>query len=133
MSTDSYLTRGGVRVHRTVDAIPVTDAVEPLIEALDAHRGGLFTSSYEYPGRYTRWDMGFADPPLVLTARGRTLEVQALNTRGEVLLGPVAEALGALDAVESASRRADAITAVVRAPEGRFAEEERSRQPSVFS
>jgi anthranilate synthase len=133
MSTDTYLTRGGVRIHRTVDAIPVADAVEPLIEDLDAHRGGLFTSSYEYPGRYTRWDMGFADPPLVLTARGRSLEVQALNARGEVLLGPVAETLGALDAVESASRLADAVTAVVRAPAGRFVEEERSRQPSVFS
>ena len=36
-------------------------------------RGVLFSSSFEFPGRYTRWDMGFVDPPLVLTARGRAL------------------------------------------------------------
>jgi anthranilate synthase len=63
MSTDSYLTQGGIRVHRTVEAIPVADAIEPVIEALDGRRGALLASSYEYPGRYTRWDMGVVETP----------------------------------------------------------------------
>ena len=61
MTTDSYLTQGGVRVHRRVEEIPVDNAIEPIIEALDTHRGVLLASSYEYPGRYTRWDMGFVE------------------------------------------------------------------------
>ena len=95
MSTDQYETRGGIRVRRTVDDIPMANAIEPLIAALDAHRGALLASSYEYPGRYTRWDMGFVDPPLALVARGRTFRIEALNARGRVLLPPVAAALGA--------------------------------------
>jgi len=133
MSTDSYLTRGGIRVHRTVEAIPVADAIEPVIDALDSRRGALFASSYEYPGRYTRWDMGFVDPVLALVTRGRQARVEALNSRGEVLLPAVAGALERLDVIQGLDRRGAALTATVREPAGRFAEEDRSRQPSVFS
>ncbi len=50
MSTDQYETRGGIRVRRTVDDIPMANAIEPLIDALDARRGALLASNYEYPG-----------------------------------------------------------------------------------
>jgi anthranilate synthase len=133
MSSDSYLTRGGIRVHRTVEAIPVADAIEPVIDALDAQRGVLLASSYEYPGRYTRWDMGFANPPLVVTARGRRVAVEALNSRGALLLGPVEAAGRALGAVEAVERTADTVLVTVKTPAGGFVEEQRSRQPSVFS
>jgi anthranilate synthase len=133
MTTDSYLTSGGIRVHRTIEAIPITDAIEPVIEALDAHRGVLLASSYEYPGRYTRWDMGFVDPPLALVARGRRLHAEALNARGAVLLPAIAEALAGVDAIEGLERSDGALAGTVRAPAAGFAEEERTRQPSVFS
>jgi len=133
MSTDSYLTRGGIRVHRTVDAIPVDGAIEPIIAALDEHRGVLLASSYEYPGRYTRWDMGFADPPIVVTGRGRALRIDALNARGRRLLPAIHPALSGLDAIERAELESETVVVTVRTPAGRFAEEERSRQPSVFS
>jgi len=81
MISDSYLTGGGIRVHRTVEPIPMVNAIEPIVDALDARRGALLASSYEYPGRYTRWDMGFVDPPLALVARGRRLRVEALNRK----------------------------------------------------
>ena len=133
MTTDSYLTQGGIRVHRRVEEIPVDNAIEPIIEALDAHRGVLLASSYEYPGRYTRWDMGFVDPPLALVARGRRFSVAALNLRGRILLPVLADALAVLGAVEGIERREDAVSGTVGLPAGRFAEEDRSRQPSVFS
>ena len=85
MIATTYETAGGIRVHRTVDEIPVANAIEPVVQALDAHRGVLLASSYEYPGRYKRWDMGFVDPPLALTARNRDFRVQALNPRGRLL------------------------------------------------
>ena len=133
MTVSTYLTEGGVRIHRTVEEIPVANAIEPILEGLDAHRGVLLASSYEYPGRYTRWDMGFVDPPLVLTARGRAFRLEALNGRGRILLASIEATLRALDAVEQVSAGEDRLEGTIRAPAGRFAEEERSRQPSAFS
>src|SRR2546427_11771812 len=133
VSATTYETRGGIRVTRTIEEIHVANAIEPLIHALDAHRGMLLASSYEYPGRYTRWDIGFVDPPLVLTGRGRTFRIEALNTRGQVLLAPIAEKLEALDIVELVAGAEASLEGAVRRAAGRFAEEERSRQPSLFS
>jgi anthranilate synthase len=133
MISDSYLTGGGIRVDRTVEPIPMANAIEPIVDALDARRGALFASSYEYPGRYTRWDMGFVDPPLALVARGRRLRAEALNPRGLVLLPAIAQALQGLDPIEDFERTADAVAVTVRAHATGFTEEERSRQPSVFS
>ncbi|HLK11677.1 MAG TPA: anthranilate synthase component I [Candidatus Binatia bacterium] len=131
--SDRYTTRGGIGVERTIDEISVDGAIEPVLGALDARRGVLLASSYEYPGRYTRWDLGFADPPLALVARGRGFRVEALNARGRVLLPAIAAALEPLGAVASLAREDGALAGAVHAPAGRFAEEERSRQPSVFS
>jgi anthranilate synthase len=128
-----YTTRGGIRVDCEVAPADGVRALAELTAALDARRGALLASSYEYPGRYTRWDMGFADPPLVLVARGREVEAAALNARGRVLLGSIARALEALPASDSIARGEDSLVCRVREPAGRFAEEERSRQPSVFS
>ncbi|MGH2758166.1 MAG: hypothetical protein ACRDKJ_01235, partial [Actinomycetota bacterium] len=60
--TGVYVTRGGIEVRRETERIAVPGAVEPLIDAIDSRRGVLLASSYEYPGRYTRWDIGFVDP-----------------------------------------------------------------------
>ena len=133
MRMDQYETLGGIRVTRTVDDISIANAIEPIVAALDTHRGTLLASNYEYPGRYTRWDMGFVDPPLVLVARGRDFRVEALNARGRVLLPPVATALRSLAAVERVVTEDDSVAGTVRTPAGRFTEEDRSRQPSVFS
>jgi anthranilate synthase len=133
MRMDQYETRGGIRVTRTVDHISIANAIEPIVAALDTHRGALLASNYEYPGRYTRWDMGFVDPPLVLVARGRDFRVEALNARGRVLLPAIATALRSLAAVERVVTDDDSVAGTVRTPAGRFTEEDRSRQPSVFS
>ena len=133
MSTEEYKTNGGVRVTRTVESVGVDGVVEPLIDALDERRGVLLASSYEYPGRYTRWDMGFVDPPIELSSRGREVVVRALNTRGTVLLGAIEPALGGRAGVVSVERDGDALRAVVAEPTQRLPEEERSRQPTVFT
>src|SRR4026209_2346444 len=120
--TESYLTRRGVRAPRTAGDNPGHNAIEPVIDALDAHRRALLASSYEYPGRYTRWDMGFVDPPLVLVARGRGLRVETLNSRGAVLLPAIADALGGLDAIETLDRAESSLTLTVRPPAAGFPE-----------
>jgi anthranilate synthase len=132
-SSEQYVTRGGITVRRTVESVAVRHAVEPILEGLDERRGALLTSSYEYPGRYTRWDLGFIDPPVALTARGRRFRVEALNTRGRVLLPALGRTLAGLDVVAAINTGDEVVEGEVRAPAGRFTEEDRSRQPSVFS
>ena len=94
-----YKTQGDIEVRVEVTAIEPEAAIEDLVDRLDSARGVLLSSSYEYPGRYTRWDMGFVDPPLVLTSRGNIVQVQALNSRGEMLLVPVRATLNELEEV----------------------------------
>jgi anthranilate synthase len=130
---ETYRTRLGIQVHRTVEEIPVDGAIQPLIKALDLSRGVLLTSSYEYPGRYTRWDIGFVDPPLSLECRGRNFHISALNERGCFLLGIIAEVITRITAVVESEIRGHTLDGVIAKPSGRFAEEERSKQPSIFS
>jgi len=129
----SYVTRGGIRVERRKEAVDGRLAVEGLIDALDTRRGVLLSSNYDYPGRYTRWDMGLKDPLLELSSRGRTLEVKPCCERGELLVPPIRQSLAGLAEVESIEDIPGGLRVVIRKPERRFAEEERSRQPSVFS
>lgn len=131
--TERRTTRGGIVVQSTVQEIPVPGAIEPLVDALDSQPGVLLTSSYEYPGRYTRWDLGFVNPPLRLVGRGRAFELAALNARGRVLLPTLAAQLEALPAVAELNRADDVLQGTVHAAAARFAEEERSKQPSIFS
>jgi anthranilate synthase len=132
-STDSYSTRGGIVVHRVIEEIPVEGATEPITSALDSHKGLLFASDYEYPGRYTRWSMGFIDPPLEVTSRGRDFKVSALNERGRVVLAAIAKVLRGQHVVERIEVTDDVLSGTVEPPSERFPEEQRSKQPSVFS
>ena len=99
MQSQSYRTNGGILIRREISSRDYRPADRALADALDTRRGVLFSSSFEFPGRYTRWDMGFVDPPLVFTARGRRFLIEALNRRGLVLLNPIAEALAGLAAI----------------------------------
>jgi anthranilate synthase len=129
----SYTTKQGIRVLRTVEDVAVEGAIDQIVDALDTRRGALFASSYEYPGRYTRWDVGFVDPLLELACRGREVAITALNRRGRQLLPVLADVLAGLPELVSSALRGEQLTGVVAAPQHRFAEEERSHQPSVFS
>jgi anthranilate synthase len=131
--TQTYQTRGGIEVVRTRTPIEPEAAIAELIEQLDAKRGVLLSSSYDYPGRYTRWDMGFVDPPLCFSARGRTFSIEALNARGEVLVDALRGPLERLDALASFDASPRVLAGTVREPTLRFTEEQRSRQPSIFS
>jgi anthranilate synthase len=133
MNAETYVTRGGIAVQRTVEDIPLDGAIEPLIEALDSRRGVLLASSYEYPGRYTRWDIGLVDPPLQVVSRGRAVSVAALNARGAALIPFLTRALAGLPSVAWTPRGEVELLGVVAEPEAAFTEEERSKQPSVFS
>jgi anthranilate synthase len=133
MQLTSYLTKGGIRITREIRNHDYQPADTALACALDERRGVLFSSSFEFPGRYTRWDMGFVDPPLVFTARGRRFAIEALNERGVILLAPIAQSLASLAAALIERTCGERLSGRVEETNDRFPEESRSRQPSVFS
>ena len=75
-------TAGGIVVERVRHLTAYKGAIETYIDALNGRRGAVFSSNYEYPGRYTRWDTAIVDPPVVITSRARSMRIEALNARG---------------------------------------------------
>jgi anthranilate synthase len=125
----TYQTPGGVTVSCT--AAPFDpDVLADLTRQVQAVPGGVLSSGMEYPGRYSRWHVAYVDPPVEITASGRTITVRARNDRGLVLLPVLAGALRRAGAVTE-SEAAASVT--VTDPGGVFTEEERSRRPSVFT
>ncbi len=130
---EAFVTEGGITISRTRHSTPYVGAIDAYVDALDGRRGAVFSSNYEYPGRYTRWDTAIVDPPLVITARGRAMEIEALNSRGEVMLAKITAVVEALDDVTVTGRQARKTLVQVSEPGRVFSEEERSRVPSVFT
>lgn len=130
---ERFVTEGGVVITRQRSSTPYEGAINTYIDALDSRRGAVFSSNYEYPGRYTRWDTAIVDPPLSISARGRDMEIEALNARGEVLLQPVKSAIEALGEVDIVDADKTLISLKIAEPGRVFTEEERSRVPSVFT
>ncbi|TIL73249.1 MAG: anthranilate synthase [Mesorhizobium sp.] len=130
---ERFVTAGGVTITRERHDRPYEGAIDTYVDGLNSRRGAVFSSNYEYPGRYTRWDTAIIDPPLVISARGRAMRIEALNSRGEMLLPVVGKALGGLDEVMIAETSKKLIRLDVAKPGRVFTEEERSRVPSVFT
>ncbi|MBY5607536.1 anthranilate synthase [Rhizobium leguminosarum] len=128
-----YETKGGISVTRQRRAIPYGDAVSSYIDKLDERRGAVFSSNYEYPGRYTRWDTAVVDPPLGISSFGRDVWIEAYNERGEVILGFVTERLKTVSDIVLGASSARRLDLTVKTPDRVFTEEERSKMPTVFT
>ncbi|STX29290.1 anthranilate synthase (glutamine amidotransferase) component I [Legionella beliardensis] len=126
-------TLGGIHIECEEQPLAYDKAIEPLLEKLDSQRGALFASSFEYPGRYTCWDIGFVNPPLVISLVGAQICLQALNQRGEELLAIVHKQLEQTATIIISSYTPYACYLEVKSTQEVFSEEERSLQPSVFT
>ncbi|MEI9982769.1 MAG: hypothetical protein WDN69_05890 [Aliidongia sp.] len=93
MRFHSYVTEGGIRIRRAILPYRYEAGTTALAERLDTQRGVLLSSSVEFRGRYSRWDIGFADPPLVLTGRGARFHGRGAECAWRILLAPIATAL----------------------------------------
>ncbi|MHB1593255.1 MAG: anthranilate synthase component I [Streptosporangiaceae bacterium] len=149
-----YVTGGGITVTRTATPFRPGD-LAGIIRGVDERRGGSFSSGMEYPGRYSRWHIGYIDPCVEFTARGREFTATALNARGAVLLPALTQALLRAGRPTPASHDAEAdhdaaadhdaetghdtggahgsVTVLIPEPAAPVPEEQRSRRPTVFS
>lgn len=131
----TFVTAGGIVVISEVEGVsdPVAE-VKALESKLNRSRGVLLSSSYEYPGRYAQWTMGFANPPVCFESWSRKFKFTALNPRGIPFLVAINSVLKSCDAIEKVTAAgAESIEGTVKTPEGFYTEEERSKQPSIFS
>jgi anthranilate synthase len=129
---DSYRTAGGLAVSRTVAHFTGGTALDDLIALLDCRRGVVLSSGTTVPGRYESFDLGFADPPLVLETAGSQFAIQALNSRGEVLVAFLAATLREpdIDVTETSAVRIAGTILHGAAP---VDEERRTRRASAMS
>ncbi|HCL67184.1 MAG TPA: anthranilate synthase component I [Rhizobium sp.] len=128
-----YETRGGIKVTRQRRPFSYADAVNSYVDRLDERRGAVFSSNYEYPGRYTRWDTAIVDPPLGISCFGRKVWIEAYNERGEVLLAFIANKLKSTADLTLGASSARRLDLTVNEPDRIFTEEERSKIPTVFT
>lgn len=128
-----YITEGGIEVIRSTGRDDFKTALDDCLTALDQQRGVVLSSNYEYPGRYTRWELGFVNPPLAISAKGRSMVIEALNDRGVILMPAIHKQLKDLFILKSYKSEETRIELEINEPQGIFSEEERSRMPSVFS
>ncbi|MEM9333189.1 MAG: anthranilate synthase component I [Pseudomonadota bacterium] len=128
-----FETKGGFRVERESFPDTYETAIDTTLDRVNAQRGAVLSSNYEYPGRYTRWDTAIVNPPLGIEAQGRNVSVIAYNRRGEVFLKPILETLSAHDHVLQATQVGEQLNVRVKEAGKILSEEERSRAPTVFS
>jgi anthranilate synthase len=150
MDPTQFETGAGVRVSRTATPFD-PDVLAGITRQVEVRRGGVLSSGMEYPGRYSRWHLAYVDPCIELIARGRRLTATALNGRGLILLPVMGAAMRR--AAAAAGQPADppggsgppesgppegwppgnVAEVVIPQAHGTFTEEQRSRQPTVFS
>jgi anthranilate synthase len=133
MRTLRYTTKSGISVSRTVSRLPFKRGLKHLLRELDHHRGIYLSSGYEYPERYSRWDVASVCPPLEIVGRGRDIEFRPLNQRGQVLAEMFYAILRDHADWESLTLEGGTLQGHLKPLPALFSEEERSKQPSFFS
>jgi anthranilate synthase len=134
MRTLQYSTPHGITVTRTRSKASYRKGLRHLLRELDTYRGIYLSSGYEFPGRYSRWDLASTRPPLEILAFDRRVEFRPLNVRGEILNQMLHAVLGEHPHWDSFEMEGGGVLAGFLKPLPKlFPEEERSKQPSVFT
>src|SRR3954467_5485440 len=128
-----YTTPHGIEVTRTVSKANFRKGLAHLLRDLDHHRGIYLSSGYEYPGRYSRWDIASTCPPFEIVSYDRRVEFRPLNERGRRLLEILRPVLSAHPHWDEFGDESGILAGRLKPLPALFPEEERSKQPSVFS
>ena len=128
-----YTTPHGIAVSRTSSKASFQKGLKHLLRDLDRHRGIYLSSGYEYPGRYSRWDIASTRPPLEIVSYDRRVEFRPLNQRGERIAAMLQPVLEGHPHWQEFALREGRLEGVLKPLPALFPEEERSKQPSAFS
>ncbi|MFB4213207.1 anthranilate synthase component I [Shouchella sp. JSM 1781072] len=129
-----YLTEGKLRVTRHIQAVSPSKIEVDILPHLDTTKGAIFSSSFEFTGRYSRWDIAFLRPPLELTYSNDRYTIRALNERGAVLLNEIRTHFSKSDIpyIQHFTNQERSIEGSIPLGESIQNEEDRTKQPSIF-
>ena len=133
MREQSYTTPHGIVVTRTVSKVSFRKGLAHLLRELDQHRGIYLSSGYEFPGRYSRWDIASTCPPLEIVSYDRRVEIRPLNQRGRKIAELFHGVLADHPHWSEFGFEGEILAGRLKPLPALFPEEERSKQPSVFS
>ena len=114
----------------------VTDhktALDYVRQGIDLYKGALFSSGFEFPGRHSRWDIGFLNPSLEFILRGDSFVIKSLTEKGSFLLRHLKAKLENHPHGTLCAKDGNSICFEITRTQDFFSEETRSRQPSVFT
>jgi len=133
MSPERFKTAAGFEIEVTQSSLPIDTALDDVYQHIDSSKGALFSSGFDYPGRHSRWDIGFVDPAIEFLAKKKDFVFRALNEQGAALLVMIEPMLSRHPHVASLAVDSHSLQGKLALPAQFFSEEERSRQPSIFS
>jgi anthranilate synthase len=133
MREQRYTTPHGIVVTRAVSKVGFRKGLASLLRELDQHRGIYLSSGYEFPGRYSRWDIASTCPPIEIVSYDRRVEIRPLNERGRKIAGMFHVILAGHPHWAEFGFEGDILAGRLQPLPALFPEEERSKQPSVFS
>jgi anthranilate synthase len=133
MRLESYTTPSGIVVERSTSSVPYHRGLHAILKKLDTQRGIYLSSGYEYPERYSRWDVAAVAPPLEIIAAGREVHFKPLNARGAAINRMLEPVLANHPHWETFHAEHGAIHGTLKPLPALFPEEERSKQPTPFS
>jgi len=133
MREQSYTTPHGIVVTRSISKVSYRKGLVRLLRELDRHRGIYLSSGYEFPGRYSRWDIASACPPLEIISYDRRVEIRPLNERGRKIAALFHSILADHPHWAEFGFEGEILAGRLKPLPALFPEEERSKQPSAFS
>jgi len=128
-----YTTPHGIQVTRSASKTNFRKGLHHLLRDLDQHRGIYLSAGYEYPGRYSRWDIASTCPPLEIVAYDRRVEFRPLNARGAAMAQMFHGLLAGHPHWDQFGFEGEILAGRLKPLPALFPEEERSKQPSAFS
>ncbi|MDE3197788.1 MAG: chorismate-binding protein, partial [Acidobacteriota bacterium] len=128
-----YQTPGGISVSRVTSKLAWRQGLDRFLRQLDKYRGIYLSSGYEYPGRYSRWDIVSVCPPLELAGFQRDVTFRPLNERGAAINRILAPVLREEPYWDDFREESGVLYGRLKPMAKFFSEEERSKQPSIFS
>jgi anthranilate synthase len=133
MSQTVFTTAAGLRISADATEALLNEALNPVFNGIDVKKGAVFSSGFDYPGRHSRWDIGFINPALEIIVRGKGFKINSLDPSGRGLIEAIHPALASNKHLTSVSLDGDKLSGEIVEPPRYFTEEDRSRQPSIFS
>lgn len=129
----TYQTQSGISITKHTTPMDYAIGLDHLLPALNHHKGAYLCSGYEYPGRYSRWDILVLDPPVEVRSNQRHFIFEPRNDRGKIINAILFECLKTDANIAGITLENGTIEGNVREDSGFYTEENRSKKPSIFS